>query len=362
MIYRMETQMKCYICGNECVIEEKLSNVPHKLQEQYDANRLKFFSIDIYRCTVCTHIQISSIVEQSYYRDYDMGYYWGEELIQIRKAQMRRLAEYLPSGKSLLDIGCGSGAYLDLAKDYFEELHGIEPSIRGVEHAVRKGYKITHGYFQPDTKLGMTYDAISLIEVLEHLDMPMQLFRHASDCLSENGMILVEVPNGQFIFDNRLYMNVITDHIQYFTVNSLAEMAKIAGLSVVCVQQSTLPGILELYARKPALGMKSFHAKREWDMNRILSQIPEQARVAAWGAGAESIVFLELLADHIRVESIFDSNQTKQGHYLLHIPIISPSAEKLKEYDAIILFASLHIKEIRGILQEYGYSGSVITY
>lgn len=69
--------------------------------------------------------------------------------------------------------------------------------------------------------------------------------------MSDDGIILVEVPNGQRILEKHLYYNLCTDHIQYFSVNSLTTMANRAGLTTICVQESSNPNLLELYVKNP---------------------------------------------------------------------------------------------------------------
>lgn len=351
----------CSICGNKCTHTEHFDRVAHKLADAYDAD-LKFCDVDIYRCDSCSHFQITPCIDDDYYNEYEMGYFWGSSFTRLRQAQVERLADLAPDCKRFLDIGCGTGQYLVLAQPYFERLYGIEPSVIGASLAQNRGFDVINDYFHDGLTFESGFDAISIIEVLEHLEHPLTVFVHAVNCLNENGIILVEVPNGQRIFEKHLYSNIITDHIQYFSVQSLVQMAKIAGVAVICVQESVNPNLLELYARKSMPAVDSFHIKRQQDVDRIVSRIPDGALVAAWGAGAESLCYLDMLDKKIQIHCLFDSNKAKHGRCIAHIPIIQPTSESVCAFDIIILFAHAHEQQIQEQLLDLGFQGNLLMF
>lgn len=354
--------MLCKICGKQCVLEEHYCNVPDKLTEEYDASSLQLCDVDIFLCKSCGHMQIMPKVNKNYYKEYSMGYFWGSNFVEIRKAQIERLAKLAPACNRFLDIGCGTGQYLALAQSHFEKLYGVEPSKTGVAIARQHGFEITNDFFDNKMDFAFGFDAISIIEVLEHLEDPFSVFSHAIQCLNKNGVILVEVPNGQRILEERLYYNICTDHIQYFTVPSLARMANRAGATVICVQESPNPNLLELYAKKSKPLFDSFNSKRQNNVKQIMQQIPKGARVAAWGAGAEASCFLSMLNEKVVIRCLFDSDESKYGHYIAQVPIVKPSSKSVRAFDVIILFANAHKQQIQKQLFDLGYTGKFLTF
>ncbi|MDK8183530.1 class I SAM-dependent methyltransferase [Paenibacillus sp. UMB4589-SE434] len=290
-----------------------------------------------------------------------MGSFWGASFKRTREQQLERLARWAPARKRFLDIGCGVGHYLEMAKEHFEELYGVEPSLTSTLSARQKGFSVVHDYFHAGLSFEAGFDAISIIEVLEHLEQPSEVFAQAAQLLNDNGILLIEVPNGQRIVQERLYYNLCTDHIQYFSVASLTEMARRAGLTIVCAQEALDPNLLELYAKKVPASRDTFDSKRQVALEKLKSKCSTKAKIAAWGAGAESACFLAMIEGSIQLECIFDSDQAKHGHHIVRIPIVKPTAESVQQFDQIILFANSHKQQIQEQLNELGFSGRLLT-
>lgn len=328
----------------------------------YNSDQLHLRDLDIFHCDSCGHTQIPAHISEEYYQDYSMGSFWGASFQRARELQIERLATLAPACNRFLDIGCGVGHYLQLAKKHFEELFGVEPSISSAKTAKEKGFSIIHDYFHDGLSFESGFDAISIIEVLEHLEQPAVLFEQAARLLNENGILLVEVPNGQRIFENRLYNNLCTDHIQYFSVNSLTKMAHGAGLSVICAQESLDPNLLELYVKKTSNRIDTFSSKRQSALDKLVPHLySTNARIAAWGAGAECSCFLAMLDSEAEISCLFDSDKAKHGHHIARIPIVKPTPEEVSKFDIIILFAYSHKKQIQEQLIELGFTGKLLV-
>lgn len=327
----------------------------------YNSDQLHQRDLEIYHCVSCGHTQIPAHINEEYYQDYSMGSFWGASFKRLREQQLERLVMMAPARKRFLDIGCGVGHYLELAKKHFEDLCGVEPSITSAMIARQQGFNVIHDYFHEGLSFESGFDAITMIEVLEHLENPGDLFAQASRMLNDKGILLVEVPNGQRIVENHLYYNLCTDHIQYFSVSSLTAMAQRAGLIVVCAQEAADPNLLELYVKKVSKSSDTFSTRRQSALDRLVSQLSSDARIAAWGAGAESACFLAMLQGKIEIQCLFDSDQAKHGHYMARIPIVKPTSVDVSQFDTIILFANAHKRQIQDQLLQLGFTGTLLT-
>ncbi|OXM14118.1 hypothetical protein CGZ75_14175 [Paenibacillus herberti] len=329
---------------------------------EYNSDHLQLCDIEIYRCSSCGHTQIPVKISEEYYQDYSMGSYWGISFRRLREKQIERLASLVPSKSRLLDIGCGVGHYMELARKQFKEIVGVEPSLSSATVSRKKGFTVVHDYFHEGILIQPGFDAISIIEVLEHLEHPGKVLELAARLLNEDGVLLVEVPNGQRIVEQRLYYNLCTDHIQYFSVNSLSTMAQRAGFTVICVQEAEDPNLLELYLRKRKEPYISFHSKRELALEKIMSNISNGNKVAGWGAGAESVCFLSMLEGKVSLQYVFDSDEAKHGNTISGNNIVKPTRNAVKEIDYIILFANSHKRQIQSQLIELGFNGSLLFF
>lgn len=109
------------------------------------------------------------------------------------------LVSQLPTGLSrhgrILDLGCGTGAWLErLADNGFENLHGVDADTDqnvGIRATVTQANLDATGW---EERLG-TYDLITAIEVLEHLENPGQFLTQVAHLLNDNGQLLLSTPN-----------------------------------------------------------------------------------------------------------------------------------------------------------------------
>lgn len=351
--------VKCNICGHGVSVLETYTGAPHSLMSMYHSDKLATRDVDIYRCKQCGHTQVTALVAEQYYEDYFLGSYWGSSFKEVRRKQMNALIELAPMTESFLDVGCGVGHYLELARNHFKHIYGIEPSESSATIAKEKGFHIIQDYFHEKLALAADFDAITMIEVLEHVEAPLQLVRLAADFLKEDGILLIEVPNGQRIVSNHLFYNVCTDHIQYFSIPSLTAMAQLAGMQVICVRECDDPNLLEMFLRKPRAKQLTFTEQRNLILHKWLTALPHTEKIAAWGAGAESAAFIHMLDGKVKLDCIFDSDAAKQGLYIDHIPIKQATKDNVNQYEHIVLFANAHHKQIKAQLDKLGFKGSL---
>src|SRR3989338_5777899 len=96
----------------------------------------------------------------------------------------------------LVDLGCSGGRFLWHARANFERAEGIENDSGAAELATRHGIQIRVGAILallPSLKGEV--DAITLIDVLEHLPDPLAHLAGARDALKAGGFLYVKVPH-----------------------------------------------------------------------------------------------------------------------------------------------------------------------
>jgi ubiquinone/menaquinone biosynthesis C-methylase UbiE len=97
--------------------------------------------------------------------------------------------------KNHLDIGCGTGEFLNACKNAGYNTTGIEPSELAREQAINN-FKLL---VSEDTNLGQfeenQFDSISMWHVLEHVPSLNKTIEEFNRILSKNGKIIIAVPN-----------------------------------------------------------------------------------------------------------------------------------------------------------------------
>lgn len=96
------------------------------------------------------------------------------------RLDLRLIAEMIPPGVKLLDIGCGDGALIDhLARDKRVDARGIEIDMAEVTKAVSSGLAVIHGdadndlAFYPDGG----FDYVVLSRTLQAVEKPREVLR-----------------------------------------------------------------------------------------------------------------------------------------------------------------------------------------
>lgn len=110
--------------------------------------------------------------------------------------RLRAVERYQPGGK-LLEVGCGTGLFLEEAlRSGRWEVTGIEPSRRAAEYASQKlGVTVHPGRFSEIALPEETYDVVALWNVVEHLEHPVGDLRYARRLLKPGGWLIFSVPN-----------------------------------------------------------------------------------------------------------------------------------------------------------------------
>ncbi len=197
--------------------------------------------------------------------------------------QMDRLERYVSRRPAaLLDVGCGAGAFLGYARTRGWAVAGTD--IHVTENARRHGSRFWEGQL-PDIDFDdARFDAVRLNHVLEHTQDPLRELRQARRVLSDDGVLLIGVPNvaGLSIrlksLQSRLGLKRrrwkhygALHHLWFFTPQTLAALVEAAGFAVTHwetpaedrpgrsgwtralvrwpLETARLGGILDLYAR-----------------------------------------------------------------------------------------------------------------
>jgi len=206
-------------------------------------------------CTTCGFIHLDPIPSpavlkefyaRQYYQSFKPNYIQEDEkerqFLEISFDEQIDNLERLTSGRKILEIGCGSGMFLELAAKRGWRCQGVEPSFLAVEVARAKGIDVYHGMFEEFCAADKgTFDVIYMKNVLQHHPDPQALLEVCSSRLSDKGVLFIQVSNnfewmqnmGVALVKGRKTWISIPDHISYFNWDSLSGLLHLTGLKPV---------------------------------------------------------------------------------------------------------------------------------
>jgi cyclopropane fatty-acyl-phospholipid synthase-like methyltransferase len=285
------------------------------------------------------------------------------EMKEFRIRQFSRFVKkYSLEGKKIIEIGCGRGEYLSIMSQVGAETYGLEYSKDSVNQCIKSGLRAQAGFIENEKHKirGAPFDAFFILNFFEHLPSPNDLLRVVSNNLKDDAVGIVEVPNFDMILKKKLFSEFTTDHLMYFTKDTLTTALALNGFDVLECNEVWHDYILSAVVKKRnMLDTAGFHKNQ----NRITKEAQEyvrqfkNGRLAVWGAGHQAFAAISLFGIARSVKYIVDSAPFKQGKYspATHIPIVSPDKLNFDLVDAIIIMAGSYSDEIVKIIKErYG--------
>jgi len=151
----------------------------------------------------------------------------------------RRSIEKYSNGKTILDFGCGTGAFLQEMKNHYWQVAGVEPNKLANDKASETtDSRIYRSLTEVNEK---AFDVITLWHVLEHLHDLNESLQKFNSLLSESGTIFVAVPNFESD-DARHYKSFwaaydVPRHLWHFNKANMKQLLEKNGFNLV----DTLP-------------------------------------------------------------------------------------------------------------------------
>jgi 2-polyprenyl-6-hydroxyphenyl methylase / 3-demethylubiquinone-9 3-methyltransferase len=172
-------------------------------------------------------------------------------LHDINPARLEFISQHLNLvDKKILDVGCGGGILCEAMACREAQVTGIDAEIESINaaiaHAKTEQRSIEYICSPIETYESISFDAITCMEMLEHVQEPQSVINHCARLLKPGGFLFLSTINRTL----KAYLSAVIaaeyilgllpkqthDYSKFITPAELAAMARRAGLEVVSLR------------------------------------------------------------------------------------------------------------------------------
>lgn len=302
------------------------------------------------------------------------------------------------SEKSLIvDIGSNDGSLLNVFKNIGTKVVGVDPAENLVTIARLNGIPTELGYFTPQLarKMKKKYGPANVMyatNVFAHIGDIHEFLEGVAGMLDHNGIFISQFPYVLDLLEENQFDTIYHEHLSYFSVMSLLELADRSKLEIFDIESSNMDGgSLKVYWKrrnstshplqketienylntenKNGLYKDSTYdafTKRITTLKKVtknaLVKIKKQGKqIVGYGAAAKGNILINYFGIGVRLfDYIVDSTPYKQGKFTpgKHIPIFAEEkiVETKPDYIFILAwnFKDEIIKKNKNVLKKGG--------
>ncbi len=216
-----------------------------------DSTYIRPFYTGMLKCGECGHcfadLRLTS--EEELFQLYNREYFCGKEYcnyivdkkvlqknFRLRLEVLRKFLDPLRH-KNLFEIGCAYGFFLEIAKDIFYNVQGIDISEDSIRYARKQlNLDVIQGNFLPYNLEDRKFDVVCLWDTIEHLHAPHlyieKLSRHMeSDALLAITTGDIESLNARVKKDK--WRLIYPTHIHYFSKETIRRILDKYGFDII---------------------------------------------------------------------------------------------------------------------------------
>lgn len=207
---------------------------------------------DIVQCLVCGFLYVNpQPTVEELDKLYSTEYFAGNGASMQRSLRHRLpvfargigiINELRKPGK-VLDVGCGNGDFVELAREAGWDASGLDLSEQATSFARNKGLDVVRGTLQTSGFPSESFDVVTLWDVLEHLPDPAGELECVRRVLKPGGFLVVRVPNIGFQLLRVLVQEVVFHsgratlqadlHLNHFSPTTLRRLLRRRGFEVL---------------------------------------------------------------------------------------------------------------------------------
>jgi 2-polyprenyl-3-methyl-5-hydroxy-6-metoxy-1,4-benzoquinol methylase len=351
----------------------------------------KFYPLKTWFCNSCYLVQSQGFNKINLLFNSNYTYFSGisRSFSKHFKDYVIKITKFLKLSKKsfIIEIGSNDGILLKNFGKLKKNCLGIEPSKNTARECEKYGIKVLKKFFNFKLAKTLNYKKADLIianNVFAHIPKINDTIRGLKELLSPNGCINIEFPHLLNLIKFKQFDTVYHEHFFYFSLTSIIKIFGKHNLKIWKVDKiNTHGGSLRIYAvhnenkinieksvikilkEEKNFGItktntyRNFQKVIEINKAKIIKYLDYEKKnhkkICGFGAPAKSTTLINYCKiDEETLNIVFDNSKNKYGKFIpgSKIPILKPTARKLREFDIIIIFAWNLQKEIVNFLKK----------
>lgn len=276
----------CAACGSQRYSLVYPSTITDPLADPvlyYSSSRMRAGHLDIVRCADCgllfTNPRDDDATLARVYAGLQDVVYDFEEDNRRRTAQafFALVQQFHPQPARLLDIGCASGVFIEVAARSGWQVTGLEASGWAVTQARQRTPQATlvTGMLEDVPFPAGSFEVITLWDVLEHVRSPREALLRTRDWLTPDGWLFLNIPDAHSRsarWLGRRWVLLLREHLWYFSPSTMTRLLQSCDLELVFVRSNfvyfSMANVLGRFGQYPGVPGRAARRLSRWNIMR----------------------------------------------------------------------------------------------
>ena len=203
------------------------------------------------------------------------SHWWFVGRRKILSSFVERIVKNLPERPEILDVGCGTGANLEMLSQ-FGSAEGVDVSTEALEFCRARGLNnVRRGEAEHLPYDDNSFDLVTGLDVVEHLDNDVAGLKEMRRALRPGGCALLFVPAFMFLWG---VQDDISNHRRRYTAAGLKDVVGQAGFEIERLTYANLTFFLPILLGRLLMRLTGYRPASENNltvgfMNGILGSI-----------------------------------------------------------------------------------------
>lgn len=297
------------------------------------------------------------------------------------------IEKYDIHGKSILEIGCGKGDFLEIICRLGRNKGiGFDANIERnqIRQRENKQIRFVKDKFSEKFK-HLVGDVVICRHILEHTHFVRKFLASLREALtgSSDVIVIFEVPDMKRILRETAFWDIYYEHCSYFNFGALARLFRSVGFRVLdiglCFHEQYIlieccPGydegkIFDIEQKPEETFREILNFQKNHEMNlsewqgRLCDLIEKNKRVVLWGSGSKAAAFLKPLDLTLQIEYVVNINPNQRDKYVAGTGqmIVPPAFLKKYKPHLVVNLNSIYEKEISKMLNNLGVETRLVS-